>query len=247
MSAIAVFLVGALGLFVGSAVWVAARARAYDRPLLAGPVCANPACGAPLPLAAWLPLLGSGTARRCRVCGAEQPDGRVVFELAVAIYFALAADRVGDDPERLAAALLFAAPLLILLLIDVWTRVVHTDVIGVAFGLALVLAALDGFSAVAGAVVGAVCAAVVFALFSVVVGVLPRSPRAVPFGMADGYLAAAIGAMVRFPDVIQALFFGVLIAAVAALLLRLGRAGGRRVAIGYGPWLCLGALVTLAR
>lgn len=247
MSAVAVVLVGVLGLFVGSLVWVAARARAYDRPLLGGPMCANPSCGAPLPAIAWLPLLGFGAGRRCRVCGAGQPVGRVVCEVAVALYFALAAGRVGGDAERLAAALLFAVPLLILLLIDLWTRVVHTDVIGVAFGLALVLAALDGVGAFGRAVAGAVVAAAVFALFALILGIAPRLRRAVPFGLADGYLAAAIGAMVRFPGVFQALFVGVLIAAVAALLLRPRLGDSRRIAIGYGPWLCLGALVTLAR
>lgn len=247
MSAVAVGLLGALGLVVGSFVWVAARARAYGRPLLAGPACANPACGAPLPSVASLPLLGFGAGRRCRTCGVGQPLGRVVFELAVALYFGIAETRVDHDAERLRAALLFAVPLLLVLLIDVWTRTVHTDVIGVAFGLALVLAGLDGTGAFAPAVVGAVSAVGVFAIFYGVVGVLLQRPRAVPFGLADGYLAAAIGAMVRFPGVIQALLFGVLIAALAALLLGPGRTGRRRTAIGYGPWLCLGALVTLAR
>ena len=66
MSAVAVGLLGALGLVIGSFVWVAARARAYDSRLLAGPTCAHPACDAPLPPVASLQLLGFGAGRRCR-------------------------------------------------------------------------------------------------------------------------------------------------------------------------------------
>jgi prepilin signal peptidase PulO-like enzyme (type II secretory pathway) len=74
-----------------------------------------------------------------------------------------------------------------------------------------------------------------------------RSVNVVPFGKGDVYLAAMIAAMVRLDDLIAALFIGVLLAAVGGLLLIVTQRVGRRQAMPYGPYLCLGALIALIR
>jgi len=51
--------------------------------------------------------------------------------------------------------------------------------------------------------------------------------------------------MVRFPAVMQALFFGILLAGLASVLLLVTGRASRRDPIAYGPYLCLGALITL--
>jgi len=240
---IAVIGFGVLGLVVGAVVWVVSRARATDRPLFAGPACANPECGAALPALAWLPFYGFGTALRCGRCGARQPLHRPLFELAVVGYYAIAAARF--EGRDLAAVLVFAVPLLVVLLVDWWTRFIHTDVIGLGLLAGFGFAAVDGvrpFLSALGAMVGAVA---VFVLFFVVAALIYRNVRVVPFGLGDVYLAAMIGAMTRSSNVVQALFAGILLAGVGSILLLVTRRVGRRDAIPYGPYLCIGALFTL--
>ena len=252
MNAIVVVVCGILGMFVASLIWVVSRARADRRPTLAGPVCANPECGAALPALGWLPLHGFGTARRCATCGATQPARRITFELVVAAYYALAAAAYfalvavrTDEPEQLAAVAVFTAPLLVILLVDWWTRFIHTDVIGLGLLLGLGFAFDDGFGGFLEAVLSALGAVAVFGLFFVLAAVIYRNLRVVPFGLGDVYLAAMIGAMTRYPAVIQALFAGIFLAGLGSLLLLLTRRAGRRDPIPYGPYLCVGGLLAL--
>jgi len=63
------------------------------------------------------------------------------------------------------------------------------------------------------------------------------------FGLGDVKLMAAIGLMVGWPAVVQALFLAMVAAGVfSAVLLARGRA---RVAFSYGPFLAAGAIVVL--
>ena len=254
MSTFGVVLIGLLGLVAGAAIWVVSWARATERPLLYGPVCANSECAERLPVVAWLPLLGLGLARRCSVCGADQPVRRIAFEVAVALYFALAALRLGDDaqgaPGRLVATLVFAVPILVILLVDAWTRFIYTDIILVGLAAALIYAGLEAvalgrWSPLLNSLVAAVAALIIFGFFFLLAAILYRNVKVVPFGLGDVYLAAMIGTMVGFPAVFQALFAGIFLAGLVAVGLLLSRRADRRQAIAYGPYLCAGALLTL--
>lgn len=173
-----------------------------------------------------------------------RPLRRVGFEVGVGGYFAIAADRFG--PSRgLVAVLACAVPLLVILLVDAWSRVIYTNLIGLGLLLGLGFAALDGPGALLNAVVAGAGAAAVVGGLVVLAAVLYRTPAAVPFGVGDVSLAAVIGTMTGYPSVVSALFLGVLAAAATLLaLLRMGRIG-RRNAVPYGPFLCAGALVVL--
>jgi leader peptidase (prepilin peptidase)/N-methyltransferase len=267
-----VAIVAVLGLFVGSAVWVVARNQATRRTLWGPPRCetdfavsfakpkgvssevaadgsgpatpaANPGgCGAPLPAMAWLPFWGFLSARRCPACGTEQSVWRLVAELLTALYFGLAAWRI-DDGLHLAAVLVFSVPLIVVFLVDTWTRLIYTNVIyaGTALGLLFALVE-DGFDGLLRAVLAMVAAIAIFAVFYFLALVLYRNVRVVPFGKGDIYLAAMIGSMVRLEDLLRALFLGILFAAAGAILLIATRRVSR---LPYGPYLCLGALLAL--
>jgi leader peptidase (prepilin peptidase)/N-methyltransferase len=264
-----------LGLFVGSAVWVLARNQAMRRPLLSGAFCDGPlsvsfspaaassttedatavsvqtassaerGCEVALPVTGWLPWFGFGLAWKCPACGKRQPVWRVVFEGLVAGYYALAAWRQ-DDWLSLTSVLVFAVPLLMILLVDLWTRLIYTSVIyaGVLAGLAFALA--DGVNALARSVLGLVAATLIFAGFYLLAIAIYHNTRVIPFGRGDIYLAAMIGAMVRWSEVLGALFYGIAIAGLAAVIILVTRRAGRRQAMPYGPFLCLGALLALA-
>lgn len=245
MNAVEIVLYAILGLFVASACWVVAFAQADRRPLFEGPVCADPDCRARLSPLAWLPFLGFGQARRCPDCGKQYPRRRIAFELAVAGYFGLVAFTT-DEPERLVAVALFSVPILVVLLVDWWTRYIYTNVIGAGLLLGFAVAALDGLESLLHALAGAAGGAGIFLGFYFAAAAIYRSSKVVPFGMGDVYLAGMIGAMIgSFLAVIVALFYGIFFAGLGAVLLLLARRVSRRDPIPYGPYLCLGALVAL--
>jgi leader peptidase (prepilin peptidase)/N-methyltransferase len=232
-----------LGVLIASACWVVAFAQANKLPLFGGPVCA--ACHGPLPALAWLPFWGLGSVRRCAACEAVQPRRRVGFELAVGGYFALVAARAGDV-ESLVAVAVFSAPLLVILLVDWWTRFIYTNVIAAGLLAGFAFAALDGLGSLLHALAGAAGGAGIFLGFYLLAAVIYRSVKVVPFGLGDVYLAGMIGAMIgSFLAVIAALFYGIFLAGAGAFLLLATRRVQRRQPIPYGPYLCGGALLAL--
>lgn len=245
MSEVGVLVASLIGLVVGSVVWVMSWSRAHGKALWSGPACAEAVCKAPLGVAAWLPLQGFGLARRCRRCDGLQPWRRIIFEAGVAAYFGLVAAAHDRVDHWLIAAMLFAVPLLMVLLIDAWTRFIYTDLVGLGVLLGLGLAIGDGPRSLLSAGLGMLVAALIFGGFFAVAALLYRNLNVAPFGLGDIYLAAMIGAMVRFPAVMQALFFGILLAGLASVLLLVTGRASRRDPIAYGPYLCLGALITL--
>ena len=62
-------------------------------------------------------------------------------------------------------------------------------------------------------------------------------------GAGDVKLGAALGAVLGYPLILRALFFGVLAAGVGALVLLAARRAGRKDYMAYGPYLALGAWI----
>jgi prepilin signal peptidase PulO-like enzyme (type II secretory pathway) len=270
-----VVLCAILGFFAGSAAWIVARNQAMRRLLWEPPRCetalgisispkadtplstegetvsdtllADPSsgCGARLPVLAWLPLYGFGTAFRCPNCETRQSLWRAATEVLTALYFAVAASRI-DDGLHLAAVLGFTLPLLVIFLVDTWTRLIYTNVIylGTAAGVLFALAE-GGLNELLKTVLAMAAALAVFVLFFLFAAAIYRNVRVVPFGKGDIYLAVMIASMVRLDDLIRALFLGILLAAVGGLLLIVTKRVSRRQAMPYGPYLCLGALIAL--
>lgn len=245
MSIVGIVLYAVLGLLIASVCWVLSFAQANKQPLLGGPLCAAAACRQPLPLVGWLPFWGFGLARRCAACGTDQPSRRLVFELVVAGYFGLVAAQT-DDAAQLGAVAAFSAPLLVILLVDWWTRYIYTNVIAAGLLVGFAFAALDGVGSLLHALAGAAGGAGIFLGFFVLAAVIYRSVKVVPFGLGDVYLAGMIGAMIGgFLAVVAALFYGIFFAGAGAVLLLVSRRVSRRDPIPYGPYLCLGAFVAL--
>jgi leader peptidase (prepilin peptidase)/N-methyltransferase len=235
-------LLAMVGIFVGAAIWNVARSQAANRPLFGTPICTG--CEARSHPTGWLPFYGIGLARHCKNCGVHQHWVRLAFELGVGAYFAILA-MSHDWGLDLAASLLFAVPLLVILLVDWWTRLIYTNVIGVGLMLGLVIALIDGPWQLVNSLLSMVGSAAAFGLLFVMAALIYRNISVVPFGLGDVYLAAMIGAMVRYPAVVSALFLGVLLAGVVLALLLASKRVSRQTAVPYGPFLCAGALVSL--
>lgn len=130
-----------IGWIAGAIVWNVARNQATHRPLFA--TAASDTSSDGMPPVAWLPIFGLLQARSDRSTGRAQSRWRPVFEVAVAAYFAVAAGRLGASAE-LAAVLVFSLPLLMIGLVDYWTRLVHSVVILAGIGVGLLFALQDG-------------------------------------------------------------------------------------------------------
>jgi len=169
---------------------------------------------------------------------------RLVFEILVAAYFAATAARLGFSLD-LVAALVFSLPLLLIFLVDLWTRYVHTNVVvlGTIAGMGFALA--EGRGALGWSIGASLGGAALFGLIFVLAAAMYRSLDVVPFGGGDVFLVAMIGAMTGFPGVVRALVIGIVLAGVTGLVLIASRRAGRHDVFAYGPFLCLGALLAL--
>ena len=237
-----VVLCALFGWLAGAVVWNVARNQATRRPLFERAASDSGAGG--MPPIAWLPMSGLLRARTDPSTGRAQSRWRPVFEVAVATYFGIAAGRLGASAE-LAAVLVFSLPLLVIGLVDYWTRLIHSVVILAGIGVGLLFALRDGPRGLAESALAMVLAALAFGIFFVAAILIYRNPKASPFGLGDVYLAGMIGAMVGLDDVVRALFLGMIIAGVVLGGLLLAKVVDRKQTVAYGPYLCLGALLTL--
>lgn len=232
MSLTVSILFGIVGLLAGSAVWNAARNQSANAPLLG-------VAGERRALLLWAPLGGFIVER-------DQPRAqwRILFEILMGVYWGIAAHE-HEGKLDLAAVLVFSFPLAVILLVDLWTRLIHTNLIMAGAIAGLAVAAADSPTALLKSFAGMIVATLVFALFFVLAAVMYRNVKVVPFGLGDVYLAAMIGAMVRIGFIAPALFLGILLGGVSLVALLLLKRVSRRQAVAYGPYLCLGALITL--
>jgi len=128
------------------------------------------------------------------------------------------------DRTTLALALLHTSILLLILVVDAETRLIPDVVIWPAAAFALVAIPFDS--------------RVTFpnALFAGLRG---------GFALGDANLALYIGLMTGHPDVWRALIYGIFIGGALIVLLLLARRVSLKTYVPYGPFLCLGAWLTL--
>ena len=130
--------------------------------------------------------------------------------------------------------------------IDWLHRWIYTFVILGAALVALVVGPLVGMNWV-NVTLGALAAGIVFTLLYGLARILFPG-HAAPFGLGDVYLAIFIGASVGVVNLLPALFYGMLMAGVAATGIIVVRRAGRPTPdyISYGSYLCLGVVLFIA-
>ena len=231
----AAIVAAVIGLFVGAAIWNLARRQA-NRISLFGDPAISPGD--------WLPFAGFGTHPLDAVTGERRTIWQTVFEVAVGAYFGAIGWKFGFSAD-LFMIILFSLPLLLIGLVDFWTRLIHTKVIYVGIALGIAFAAADGLGSVFDSLLGMALATGVFIFLFALAILIYRNINVVPFGLGDVYLAAMIGAMVGIDLVLQALVLGIFLAGVILGALLVARTLSRKQAVAYGPYLCLGALLTM--
>ena len=161
---------------------------------------------------------------------------RVAVELFSALLFAYLWARFGSS-WRLLALASYCSFLLLIAVIDLRHRLVLNVLIYPAAVVAVLLRFLppgeDALATLLGGAVG-------LTSFSLV-ALLTRGDM----GAGDVKLAALIGLMVGFPQVVWALTLGILTGGIVALFLFLTSLRELKSYMPYAPFLCLGAAITL--
>ena len=141
----AAIVAGVVGLFLASVIWRLARRQALRKPIFAG--------GESESLSAWLPIWGFSQSRVDAETGEQRRPWQAVFEVATAAYFAVLGWRFGFSLDLL-MVICFSVPLLMIGLVDFWTRLIHTNVIYLGVALGWVFAVLDGGRGLLNSVIG---------------------------------------------------------------------------------------------
>ncbi len=236
-----VALVGLLiGSFLNVVVWRVPRGESVVRPRSACPSCATPILPRDnVPVAGWLLLKG-----RCRECDAAISPRYPLVELACAGLFAVMALRFGMDPV-LPAFLYLAAVGLALALIDIDCKRLPDALTLPGYPVA---AALLGVAALAGSDSGSFVRALLggLAMYAVYFALCFAYPAGMGFG--DVKLSGVLGLYVGWlgwGEWAVAVFAGFLLGAVFGVALVVGRRGGRKTAVPFGPFMLLGAFIAV--
>jgi leader peptidase (prepilin peptidase)/N-methyltransferase len=194
---------------------------------------------------------------RCRYCQARIPRRVLLVELLSGIFFFLASLRfvlIPDSPEYAPFAItaIYGCVFLVIMFIDWEHKLILNKVTYPAAVVVLIILGVDSFWSELGLLnnlhflpelsilSGIIGGAIGFAFFLIVLLINPRG-----MGMGDIKLAGLIGLVTGFPLVILALFIGIFIGGLVAVVLLLLRVKGRKDAIPYGTFLALGPLITL--
>ena len=188
---------------------------------------------------------------RCRYCGARIPRRVPLVEILSGIFFFLAFWRFGLSAE-FAITAFWGCVFLVILFIDLEHKLILNKVTYPVALVALVILAIDSFlpepvllrnlilvpepSILSGVIGGAIG----FVFFFIIFLINPKG-----MGAGDVKLAGLIGLVTGFPLVIIALFIGIFIGGIAAVMLLLLRMKGRKDILPYGTFLALGPMVTL--
>jgi len=225
-----------LGLVVGHLLEVSLD-RLYSDAPPRGPLVRCSACRSPTRLLHLLPLLGCLWHRcRCPDCDQLLPVRVLLLPPATALVFALAA-LASDEWEPTILSGLFAAIFLALVATDLERRLIPNRIVYPAMLLAMALSWAWPDRGVGQAFAGGGLAfAIMLAVYIVSLG---------RFGFGDVKMATLMGFAAGFPAMIVGLFFTAISAGLIAAILLLTGTVRRGQYIPYGPFIALGAIISL--
>ena len=254
-------LTGCLFLLLGAAWgavlnWFAGSVTEEGEVRLRAPACVK--CGARLPARSLVPVIGYFMAGgRCPACRESLPARVPVVEAVTGILFAALYFKYGLS-WALVILLVYSTILIVLFVTDLehfilpnivtYPALLLVGLVALAVTLThyrlpwAIFFAGSGFTAVFNnfilcALAGGLCGALLLLL------VVALSKGGM--GMGDVVLAGLLGLMVGFPLVFIALFLSILAGGIIAAALLISRRKKRREMMPFGPFLCLGGIVTL--
>ena len=201
-----------------------------------------PYCGQDRPWWQWLSLPAYlGRHAGCPSCGAPISLRHPLVEIGLAVAYGYLWIVLGPS-VKLAFYLVYSAVFAIILITDIERRLIPNAVtfptIAVALLASMVVPGTTWWSALIG---GAI--AFSFFLVAYLIGTAVFGPLAL--GQGDITLALLVGIITGFPFVIEALVITILAGAAISSILLITRVRGLRDPIPYGPFLIVGAIVTM--
>ncbi len=233
-------LFGVLGWFAGVFLNLAADNLPRRARILSKPRCLH--CQRErswLELSSFTGLLLSGG--RCAGCGARRSWRWPLLELITALSFVFFWLRYGPSVQ-LCLVTLYACALFLIFVIDLEHRLILRVIIYPAIGLALAGSYFHPGLGLRRAILGGALAFSFFYLVAVVGKVVFRRTA---MGRGDANLAAFVGLITGFPEVILALIIAVSLGGLVALVLVLSRKKGLRSYVPYGVFLAVAGLTVL--
>ncbi len=239
-------LFGLLGWLVGAFAAHAAEAIMKRQPLKR-PVC--PYCEAPYGVLQWSALLALLTGQRgCQQCAKPFRTPRLLGELFLALCWGMLAARYGVFWRSLVsmAALI---PLEMILVTDLEVKLVPNLIMLPSIAVMLIVGTLMGpaipsprnwtwLTALEGA-------GLAFLLMRLLVWLGVATFGEGALGEGDITLATYIGAMLGFPLILESLLIAFVLGGIGAIAVLATKRGGLNTAIAYGPYLILGAALTM--
>jgi len=234
---------GLLGAVIGSFLNVCIDRLPEGRSLL-GPPSHCDACQKRLGFLDLIPVFSYLLLRgRCRYCGARIPIRNFLVETGCALLTAFLYHYKGLTLESGVIAL-YSYIYIVIGLIDLKTGLILNRIVYPSLVLALVIAPFfvrggGGYlSNLVNALIGAGVGLV--ALLIPVVATIGRG-----MGIGDVKMAALIGLTTGFGEVLVAILGGIILGGLVAIFLLIFRLKKRKEAIPFGPFLAIGAIVTL--
>jgi leader peptidase (prepilin peptidase)/N-methyltransferase len=178
---------------------------------------------------------------RCPHCSAPHPWRRPILELVTMLTFAFLWQRYGPSLQLLLISV-YTCMLFLVFVIDLEHRLILHVVIFPAIAIAILGSFVYPGMGVRRALIGG---ALAFGFFYLVVIIGRLLFRRTAMGGGDVHLAAFVGLITGFPDVILALIISISLGGLVSLILILTRVKKLRSYIPYGVFLAVGGLVVL--
>ena len=236
VTALVMSAVSVVGLLIGSFLNVCIY-RLPRRESIVFPASRCPACGARIrswdnvPVLAWFWLRG-----RCRDCGGAISWRYPLIEAVNGAVYGLIVWRFGLSAEAVVYAAFFST-LLVVTVIDLDFQIIPDRIslpgIPIAFACALWLGRITWWESMLGAALPA-------ALFLAIV-ILSRGGM----GLGDVKLIAMIGALVGWKLALLTILVGAVAGSIVGIGLMVFQGKGRKTAVPFGPFLSLGAVISV--
>ena len=198
-----------------------------------------------IPVLSYLWLRG-----KCKECGVSIPLRVWLVEVVTGSLFTVAYFRYGSGME-FAIVCVALALMVAISVIDLEHRLILNSIIFPTLLVLLIIAPfwpqigfergfLDSHGMLASFANSVLAGFGVSALFLMLALAVPQG-----MGMGDVKLTAVIGLMVGFPGVVVAIWLGIVIGGIVAVLLLILKLRGRKDLIPFGPFLSVGAIIAL--
>lgn len=189
-----------------------------------------------VPVLSWVLLRG-----KCRGCGTAISPRYPFIEFITALIALVLFARYGLTPA-FGVQFVFSCALIVIAYIDLDHQIIPDKISLPGLVLGLLVAIPGGMPAMTDAFLGALLGG---GLLLTVAWVYERSTGREGMGGGDVKLLAMIGAFLGWQGVLLTLLLGSLLGSAIGIVLMTSRGADRQLAIPFGPFLSLGALVTL--